>query len=273
MTRNGASSVDRWGRDIESERFAPPFFDTLYDKYFRVEWEGVENIPRRGGALLVSNHAGMFPLDGFFVQNGVLRETGRPVYGLAHRGFYDFPFMSRLLERSGAVAAHPDNADRLLREDEHLVMVFPEGAKGPVKPPSQRYKLQRFGRGGFVETAMRAQVPIVPIVLCGTEDTTPVLTVLPSPNGDFPVTLNALLFGPVLGAFAQFPAKITIRALPPVEWDDPAPSDHIPLSLLMDRAEEIRELMQDQLDKMLYARKSTYVDFGSPLKFLFGERR
>ena len=84
-------------------------------------------------------------------------ELGRPVWSLAHQGFYRFPFVGRLLQRSGAVVGHPENAQRLLAEDGQLVLVFPEGQKGPVKPPSERYQLQRFGRWGFVETALRVE--------------------------------------------------------------------------------------------------------------------
>lgn len=253
-----AGAVDRWGASLESLPASEPLFDWLYDEYFRVEWSGEEHIPARGGALLVANHAGMMPIDGKLVQMGVARQHGRPVYGLAHRGFFELPFISRAVQRAGMVPGHPDNALRLLREDEQLVLVFPEGAKGPVKPPNQRYRLQRFGRGGFVETAMRAGVPVIPIVFCGTEDTTPVLGVIPTPGGPAPITVNSLLFGPLLGAFAQFPAKIRAHVLPPIEWEQVDAHTHIPLSVSMDRAEAVRSAMQDELDKMLYARRSVY---------------
>ena len=137
-------------------------------------------------------------------------------------------------------------------------MVFPEGEKGPVKSPSERYRLQRFGRGGFVETAMRAGVPIVPIALMGTEDATPVLAKLRANGNDFPLTLNALLFGPILGAFAPFPAKIRGRILPPVQWDDPPDLEHYPRSVVMDRSEAIRASMQGALNALLQNRKSIW---------------
>lgn len=250
--------LDRWGR-------APldPYQDGLFAKacrsWFRVEWEGLEHVPREGGALLVSNHAGLMPVDGGVIQFGIESEVRRLVYLLAHHGFFRVPFVGRMMNRSGTVVAHPDNAHRLLREDGHLVLVFPEGEKGPVKPPSERYRLQRFGRGGFVETALRAGVPIVPIVLMGTEDATPTVTVLEIAGQRYPLTVNALLFGPLLGAVAWFPAKIRARVLPPVRFDEPAERSDYDRSLLMDRAEAIRGDMQAALDEMLAARRSRWL--------------
>jgi 1-acyl-sn-glycerol-3-phosphate acyltransferase len=257
MSESFAPSLDRWGRSSDESIFYR-MFRLLYHSWFRVEWEGLENLPRTGGALLVSNHAGMLPVDGGIIAMGVEEELGRPVYGLAHHGFFKFPFLGQALERFGAVVGHPDNAHRLLHEDGSLVMVFPEGEKGPVKPPSERYRLQRFGRGGFVETAMRAGVPIVPIALMGTEDATPVLAKLSAAGNDFPLTLNTLLFGPILGAFAPFPAKIRGQILPPVQWDDPPNLETYPRSLVMDRSEAIRANLQDALNVMLRKRKSIW---------------
>lgn len=253
-----AHALDRWGR-------APldPDQNGLFAKacraWFRVEWEGLEHLPREGGALLVANHAGLMPVDGGVIQYGIESQAHRLVYLLAHHGFFRVPFVGRLLNRAGTVVAHPDNAHRLLREDGHLVLVFPEGEKGPVKPPSERYRLQRFGRGGFVETALRAGVPIVPIVLMGTEDTTPTVKVLELAGYRYPLTLNTLLFGPILGPLAPFPAKIRVRVLPPVHFDEPAEQPSHARSLLMDRAEAIRSDMQAALDDLLAARQSRWL--------------
>lgn len=251
--RMGMKENDRWGRAVEGVP-GTALLEALYRSWFRVEWEGLENIPKEGGALLVCNHAGMMPVDGALVQFGVERERSRRVYMLAHHGFFAFPYVGRVLNRFGAVVAHPNNAHRLLREDRRLVLVFPEGEKGPVKPPSERYRLQRFGRGGFVETAMRAHVPVVPVVLMGTEDTTPTLARLSVGGQSFPITPNFLLFGPILGPLAHFPAKIRARVLPPIDVNGVAESR----SVVMDHAESIRGEMQSALDEMYASRESRW---------------
>ena len=251
------SGLDLWGRAAGRGLATAPY-RAAYRHWFRVAWEGLEHVPSRGGALLVANHAGMMPVDGAIVQQGIEDERQRSVYSLAHHGFWRFPFVGRLLANSGAVVGHPDNADRLLAEEQQLVLVFPEGSKGPVKPPSERYRLQRFGRGGFVETALRAGVPIVPIVLCGTEDTTPTLATFNTGMGDFPLTLNALLFGPLLGSALHFPAKIRARALPPIRFDEPAHQEHYSRSRVMDHAESVRGQLQATLNEMRMRRKSVW---------------
>jgi len=254
MTAPTQRRLDRWGRIDGGGVNA--VFRAAYHYWFRVEWDGLEHVPRSGGALLVANHAGMLPVDGGVIGFGIGEETGRAVYALAHHGFWRFPFVGREISRMGGVVAHPDNAQRLLQEEKQLVLVLPEGAKGPTKPARERYHLQRFGRGGFVETAMRAGVPIVPIVLMGSEDVTPTLASFRVLGNDVPLTLNAMLFGPLLGSFLQFPVKMRARVLPPIHFDVAADRDHYPTSLLMDQAEAIREQMQRALSQMLHARES-----------------
>lgn len=258
QVEQGEAQLDRWGRD-PSQSIANGLFAAAYRSWFRVEWQGLEHVPRTGGALLVSNHAGMMPVDGGIIQHGIQEEIDRPVYMLAHHGFFQVPFVGRVLNRTGTVVAHPDNAHRLLCEDERLVVVFPEGEKGPVKPRSERYRLQRFGRGGFIETAMRAGVPIVPIVLMGTEDTTPTIADLELGGRKMPLTLNTALFGPLLGAIAHFPAKIRARVLPPVRFEHEASGVPISRSVLMDGAEAIRSDMQTALDDMMAAREGVWI--------------
>jgi 1-acyl-sn-glycerol-3-phosphate acyltransferase len=255
MSTQVESDVDRWGRSVGPGNAV---FRTLYHRWFRVEWEGLEHVPPEGGGLLVANHAGMMPIDGGIIPLGIEEELGRPVYSLAHHGFFRFPFLGDLLARTGGVVGHPDNAHRLLTEDKSLVLVFPEGAKGPTKPARERHHLQRFGRGGFIETAMRAGVPVVPIVLMGTEDATPTLSVLRVAGQDVPITLNSLLFGPLLGAVLQFPAKIRARVLPPIHFDEPPDQHAYPRALVMDYAEEIRGKLQRALSQMVQRRESVW---------------
>lgn len=257
--RSGRGPVarDRWGRSPE-RRPAARLFLAAYRSWFRVEWEGLEHVPREGGALLVANHAGMMPVDGGVIQLGIEEELGRPVYALAHHGFWRFPFAGRMLAEMGGVVGHPENAHRLLSEDAALVVVFPEGEKGPVKPVQERYRLQRFGRGGFVETAIRAGVPIVPIALMGTEDTTPTVGRLEIGGYRYPITLNSILFGPVLGVVAPFPAKIRARVLPPVRPGEGGAAGGLARSRLMDLAEGIRGDIQQALDEMLERRASVW---------------
>ena len=250
----GAARRD-WAREMGDE---PRFFRAARRSWFRVEWEGLEHIPREGGALLVSNHAGMMPVDGGIIKYEIEERLGRPVFSLAHHGFWRFPFLGRMMNHIGSVVGHPENAHRLLAEEDAFVVVFPEGEKGPVKPKSERYRLQRFGRGGFVETALRAGVPIVPITLMGTEDTTPVVGNISMGSHRYPVTLNSLLFGPILGSIAHFPAKIRARALPPVHFEEPPGQERYSRSIMMDTAEKIRSDMQAALDEMLEARESLW---------------
>ena len=127
------TALDHWGRAAE-DPFVMSFYRAAYEKWFRVSWEGIGNLPTEGGALLVANHSGVMPVDGVLLQHGVEREIARKVYSLAHSGFWWVPFAGPLLSRSGAVVGHPSNANRLLADEGRMVLVFPEGAKGPGKP-------------------------------------------------------------------------------------------------------------------------------------------
>ena len=150
-----------------------------------------------GGALLVANHAGALPVDAALLMHGIETATGRPVYGLHHWMLRETPFVGTFLARNGGVVANPANAQRLLADEGQLVLVFPEGTKGTTKPYSQRYRLQRFGRGGFIEVAMRAGVPVLPVAVTGTEETMPALFSIDAGRGvRIPVTANAVAVRP-----------------------------------------------------------------------------
>jgi 1-acyl-sn-glycerol-3-phosphate acyltransferase len=255
------SDVDEWGRSQHMRDLLARLYDPIYDRWFRVEWQGFDRIPRQGGALMVANHAGAVPADAPSIMHGIERELGRPVYGLADEVFKKLPLVNVAWARLGGVQAHPDNAYRLLREQGQLVMTFPEGAKGPGKHFSERYRLRRFGRGGFVQIAMRAGVPIIPLAIVGTEETMPIVARLPALARRLgvpyvPITANMLL-GP-LGALVPFPAKIRIRVLDPIRLDVPPDQPRYSRSRIMDTSEAIRSTIQHQLDDMLRERRSVW---------------
>lgn len=256
------SDVDRWGRSEHFRELTRKFFDPIYTHWFRVEWEGFDRLPAEGGALLVANHAGAIPPDAPSIMHGIEKDLGRPVYGLAENLFREIPVVGTLWSRSGGVAAHPDNAYRLLHDEQQLVLVFPEGTKGTGKHYKERYRLRRFGRGGFVEIAMRAGVPVIPIAVVGAEEAMPILfksnrlaKILRVPY--FPLTANMLALGP-LGLAAYLPAKFRLRVLPPVHFDVPPNQERYSRSRVMEEAERIRRMVQDALYDMLRTRQSVW---------------
>jgi 1-acyl-sn-glycerol-3-phosphate acyltransferase len=256
------SDVDEWGRSEQLRELVRRVYNPVYDHWFRVEWEGFDKIPTEGGALIVANHAGAIPADAPSIMHGIERDLGRPVYGLADEIFKRVPVVNVGWSRLGGVQAHPDNAYRLLREQQQLVMVFPEGTKGTGKTYSERYQLRRFGRGGFVQIAMRSGVPIIPMSVIGNEETMPILFKLPTLARAlrvpyFPVTANMLALGP-LGIVVPFPAKMRIRVLDPVTFDVPPDRPRYSRSRVMDVSEQIRQTIQDSLHDMLRKRRGVW---------------
>jgi 1-acyl-sn-glycerol-3-phosphate acyltransferase len=256
------SDVDEWGRSERTRALARAIYEPIYSKWFRAEWEGLEKIPTDGGALLVANHAGAIPSDAPVIMHGLEKELERPVYGMADYFFRTVPVVGTLWARSGGVSARPANAYRLLKEQKQLALVFPEGTKGPSKSFTDRYQLRRFGRGGFVEIAMRAGVPVIPIAVIGSEEAMPVLLRLPTLARAIgvpyvPITANLLAFGP-LGVVAPFPAKFKLRVLDPVRFDVPADQERYSKSRIMEESEHIRSQLQEAVYDMLRDRRSVW---------------
>jgi 1-acyl-sn-glycerol-3-phosphate acyltransferase len=258
-------TITDWGRSERIERLVDRTAgDFFYKHWFRVEVEGIEHVPSEGGALLVSNHAGALPPDAPMIAKAVKEEHPhpRPVHLTVEHFFKGYPGFAMLLPKIGAVPAHPANVHRLLRDERQLVQVMPEGRKGTEKLYKDRYRLRRFGRGGFVAAAMRAGAPIVPIAVIGAEEAAPIFAqVRPLQRITrllyFPITPTFPHFG-LLGMFGYLPAKFRIRFLPPVpteRWGEAGAEDR---GLVQTVAEEIRALIQAHVLEMVATRKSVW---------------
>jgi 1-acyl-sn-glycerol-3-phosphate acyltransferase len=252
-----------WGRSERIEGFLDQTAgEFLYRHWFRVEVEGIENVPATGGAMLVSNHAGALPPDAPMIAKAIREEhpRPRPLNITVEHFFKGYPGFSMLIPKIGCVPAHPANVHRLLYDEEQLVLVFPEGRKGTEKLYKDRYRLRRFGRGGFVEAAMRARAPIVPVCVVGAEEAAPVFAqvgLLKRLTGllYFPITPTFPHLG-LLGMLGYLPAKFKIRFLQPVPFDEEGLEDD--KALVQTVAHDIRARIQENLWDMLAARKSVW---------------
>jgi 1-acyl-sn-glycerol-3-phosphate acyltransferase len=255
--------LNDWGRSERVENlFDRTLGDFFYRYWFRAEVEGIENVPAAEGALLVSNHAGALPPDASMIAKAIREEHPhpRPVNVTVEHFFKGYPGASMLMPKLGCVAAHPANVDRLLYDEGQLVLVFPEGRKGTQKLYKDRYRLRRFGRGGFADAAMRARVPIVPVAVLGAEEAAPVFAQVAALR-----RLTGLLYFPITPTFPQFglpgllgylPAKFRIRFLEPIRFDEQDMQED--KALVQTVAHEVRARIQESLWDMLGKRKSVW---------------
>ncbi|MFE8950203.1 lysophospholipid acyltransferase family protein [Streptomyces sp. NPDC003233] len=259
----GDYDVDDFGYDAElTDQVLMSLLRPVYEKYFRVEVKGIENIPAEGGALIVANHSGTLPLDGLMMQVAVHdhHPADRHLRLLAADLVFVLPVVNELARKLGHTLACAEDAERLLAQGE-LVGVMPEGFKGIGKPFSERYKLQRFGRGGFVSTALRQGVPIIPCSIVGAEEIYPMIgnaktlaRVLGFPY--FPLTPTFPWLGP-LGAI-PLPTKWTIQFGQPIATDGyPAEAAEDPM-LMFNLTDQVREQIQHTLYKLLVQRRSVF---------------
>jgi 1-acyl-sn-glycerol-3-phosphate acyltransferase len=259
----GEAPEDEWGFDEEFVELVYPLLELIYDRWWRVTATGVSNVPAHGRAMLVANHAGVLPWDATMMSVAILREHPLP----RHPRFmvldwaFRLPWVSTFMRRVGGVVASPFNAMRLLDQG-HLVMVFPEGSKGAGKPFSERYRLQRFGRGGFVEIALRTSSPIVPVAIVGSEEIYPKIgdsrllaRLIGSPY--FPITPLFPALGP-LGAI-PLPSKWRIEFCPPIDTSGYEPEAADDRSLVFELSERVRDTIQDALYANLVKRGSAFL--------------
>ena len=261
---SGDYHVDDFGYDPHfAENVWLPILRPVFDKWFRVEVSGLENIPSTGGALVVANHAGVLPIDGLMTSVAVHdhHPAHRPLRMLAADLAFEMPLVGGVARKAGhTLACHPD-AVRLLQDGE-VAAVFPEGFKGIGKPFSERYKLQRFGRGGFVSAAMRTGAPIIPCSIVGSEEIYPKIgelgtlaRLLGMPY--FPVTPLFPHFGPL--GLVPLPSKWYIEFGKPIVTDtyDALAADD-PMELF-EVTDHVRETIQQTLYRLLAKRRNVFL--------------
>ncbi len=260
--RDRSEEVDDFGYDPVYDAKVRPLFDFLFDRYFRVETTGIENVPAEGRCLLVANHSGTLPYDGPMLRAAVrkLHPKPRDVRWLAEDFIFHMPFIGSFSNRIGAVRACQENAERLLSH-EALVAVFPEGSKGIGKLFRDRYKLQRFGRGGFVKLCLRTQTPIVPVAVIGGEETQPMLARIEAFSNVLgvpyvPITPTFPLLGPI--GLLPAPTKWKIVFGEAIDLSGHGPESSEDEILVGKIAERVRTTIQHMVSQAVGKRQSIW---------------
>ncbi|MGH3829013.1 MAG: lysophospholipid acyltransferase family protein [Pseudonocardiaceae bacterium] len=260
----GDYHVDEFGFDPDfTERVLIPLLRPLYHSWFRVETFGIQHVPARGAALVVANHSGTLPLDAVMTAMAVreAHPAGRHLRMLGADLIFRTPLLGSLARKSGQTLACVPDAERLLTSGE-LVGVWPEGFKGISKLYRDRYKLQRFGRGGFVAAALRTQATIIPCSIVGAEeiypmlgDIAPLARLLGAPY--FPVTPLFPLLGPL--GLIPLPSKWYIEFGEPVRTDSYEPGCAEDPMLVFNLTDQIRETIQQTLHRLLIRRPHAFL--------------
>ncbi|MBV9291477.1 MAG: acyltransferase family protein [Frankiales bacterium] len=259
----GDYPIDDFGFDPDlTEHVMLAAVRPLYERYFRIEARGLENIPETGGALVVANHSGTIPIDSLMTQLAIYdhHPAKRHLRMLGADLVFRSPLIAPMARKGGATLACNEDAERLMTSGE-LAGVWPEGFKGIGKPFSERYKLQRFGRGGFVSAALRAGVPIIPCSIVGAEEIYPIVgnvkplaRLLGFPY--VPVTPFFPLLGPL--GLLPLPSKWIIEFGEPIPTDELGPGAAEDPMLVFNLTDQVREVIQQTLYKLLLARRSVF---------------
>jgi 1-acyl-sn-glycerol-3-phosphate acyltransferase len=258
----GDYEVDEFGFDKQlTEAAFLPLLRPLYRSWFRVEVSGIENVPESGAALVVANHSGTIAVDAVMLAVAMHDEHPRQRFLrlLGADLVFRMPVLSELARKSGGTLACNPDAERLLRNGE-LVGVFPEGFKGTGKPFAERYKLQRFGRGGFVSAALRTGTPIIPVSIVGAEEAYPMLAnirplarLIGAPY--FPVTPTFPWLGPL--GLIPLPSKWLIEFGKPISTEQDIESADDPM-VVFNLADQVRETIQQTLHRLLERRPDAF---------------
>jgi 1-acyl-sn-glycerol-3-phosphate acyltransferase len=260
----GDYAVDEFGFDSDlTEHVILPALRPLYRNWFRVETIGMDHVPDIGGALVVANHSGTLPLDSLMTAVALHDDhpAQRHLRMLGADLMFRLPVVGALARKQGSTLACTPDAERLMSSGE-LVGVWPEGFKGIGKPFRDRYKLQRFGRGGFVSAALRCGVPIIPCAIVGAEeiypkigDIKPLARLFGAPY--FPITPLFPMFGPL--GLVPLPSKWYIEFGEPIRTDEIDPSDVDDPMTVFNLTDQVRETIQHTLYRLLSQRRSAFL--------------
>lgn len=258
----GEYHVDHFGFDQHlTENVFLPILRPLFERWFRVTQEGIDNIPATGPGLLVSNHSGTVPVDALMMKYGVYEATGRHCRLLAADMAFQMPVIGEVARKGGDTLACEEDATGLIQAGE-CVGVFPEGFKGVGKPFRERYRLQRFGRGGFVEVALKTGTPIVPVAIVGAEEIYPLIgnikplaRLLGAPY--FPVTPTFPLLGPL--GLVPLPSKWIIEYGEPIETKSYGAEAANDPMFVFNLTDQVREVIQQTLYKNLMSRRNVFL--------------
>ncbi len=240
------------GRHLERITFdtGPRLLLSALAKYFRLEVQGAEHIPRRGRCIVAPNHSGFLGLDAMILGHEILKYTGRVPRLMAHRLWFTSDFTTRAAQKLGVVEATTNNGISLLKRN-NMVVLFPEGEGGNFKPSSQRYVLQEFRRG-FIRMALLAQAPIVPTVIIGAEEANLTISQIKAARyligSVLPLPLNLI----------PFPSKWRIEFLEPIllPFKPQAAND---AELVHDIALDLQDRLQLAINRQLKRRKSVFL--------------
>jgi 1-acyl-sn-glycerol-3-phosphate acyltransferase len=252
--RSRAEEVDEFGLDRNFEARLRPVLDFLYHRYFRIQTDDINNVPAEGRAVVVGNHSGSIPIDGLMLRTAfrVDHTARRDLRWLAEDFLFYLPFAGVFMNRAGAVRACQENAERLLLRD-NLIAVFPEGVQGIRKLFRDRYRLQRFGRGGYIRLCLRTRAPLIPCAIIGGEESSPLLY-----RFDGLADLLRIPYLPVTPGLLPAPTKWRIKFGEPIAFDNYGPEaadDDLLVGRLSDR---VRSTIQSMLDHGLQKRKSIW---------------
>jgi 1-acyl-sn-glycerol-3-phosphate acyltransferase len=252
--RSRAEEVDEFGLDRSFDARIRPVLDFMYRRYFRIQTDGITNVPGEGRGVVVGNHSGSIPIDGLMLRTALRTDhpQHRDLRWLAEDFLFYLPFAGVAMNRAGAVRACQENAERLLSRD-NLIAVFPEGVQGIRKLFRDRYRLQRFGRGGYIRLCLRTRAPLIPCAIIGGEESSPLLY-----RFDALADLLRIPYLPVTPTLLPAPTKWRIKFGEPIPFDNYGPEaadDDILVGRLSDR---VRSTIQSMLELGLAKRRSIW---------------